>query len=107
MKTILFLMIFSMTFSKNLTDSYKSWKDESIKVSKDDLYREFPTEKDFRMHEKILKLKYDEAQYKNYLDKNNLENKVLEAEIYHLYNKKYYENNYYINNNYYRKKRGY
>lgn len=107
LKLILFSAIFSLSLSQDLTKSYRSWQDEVVKVFKDDLYREFPTERELQMYDRFLKLRYDEAQYRDYLDKNRLENRMLEAEIYRLYRQKYYENNYYINNNYYRKKRGY
>lgn len=106
-RLIIFFGIFSLSFAHDLSQSYSKWKDETVKVSKKDIYRQFPTEKEFQMYDKILRTRYDEADYQDYLQKNNLENRLLEAEIYNLYRKNYDSDNYYIFNNYYRRKRGY
>ncbi|MGL4997546.1 MAG: hypothetical protein ACRC5T_00945, partial [Cetobacterium sp.] len=70
-KLIFFFTVFSLSLSQDLTKNYNLWRDEVVKVSKDEIYRDYPTEKELQMYDEILKYRYNEAEYEDYLNKNN------------------------------------
>lgn len=100
-KILLFLIIFSFSFSANLVSKYNNWQNEITELENEEIYRDFPTDKEFNMYKKLLKYRCEEAKYQDFMDKNMLENRFLETEIYRVSRKPYYYNNYYFYDNYY------